>query len=224
MTAHLVACVVWFLLHVLVAGRWRQALVARFEETGFRLLFSLLSIVSLAAVIATYVRAPEVVLWAPSLAMHAVAAVIMLPAFLLMVTSLRPSNPTLAGADMLLGDLLPTVGITRVTRHPMLWAFALWAVAHMLANGDAPTLLLAGTILLTAVNGMFSIDRKKRHKLGAAYVEFESKTSILPFAAILGGRNELRLREIGGVTMAGALLLYLAAFWLHGWLGAPIVL
>lgn len=224
MTAHLTACGVWFLLHMLVAGRWRPALVARFDETGFRLLFSLLSIISLAAVIATYIRAPEVTLWGTNLLMNALAAVLMLPAFLLMLASLRPTNPTLAGADMLLGDLLPTVGITRVTRHPMLWAFVLWAIAHMLANGDVATLLLSGTILLTAVNGMFSIDRKKRQKLGAAYVEFEARTSILPFAAILRGSNELRLREIGGATALGALLLYGCVYWLHGWLGAPIVL
>lgn len=224
MTAHVVSCIAWFLLHVLVAGVWRPALVARMEEAGFRLLFSLLSTISLAAMIATYLRAPEVWVWTPSPVLNTVAAVIMVPAFILMVTALRPSNPTLAGADMLMHDRLPDVGITRVTRHPMLWAFTLWGVAHMLANGDAATLWMSGSILLISVNGMFSIDRKKRRRLGEAYAAFEAKTSIIPFVAILQGRNQFKGSEIGWTSVLLALALYAATFWLHGRLGTAIVL
>lgn len=224
MTALAIASTAWFLLHLLVAGVWRPALVARFEEAGFRLLFSLLSTIGLAAMIATYLRAPEIWLWPPSPLLNALAVILMMPAFILLVTALRPSNPTLAGADMLLRDRLPDVGITRVTRHPMLWAFTLWAVAHMLANGDAATLWMSGSILLTAVNGMFSIDRKKRRRLGEAYVAFEAKTSIVPFVAILQGRNAFNGREIGWPSPIMGLGLFAATFWLHGRLGVPIVL
>lgn len=223
MILHAAACAAWFLLHVLVAGIARPALAARLGENGFRGLFSLLSALSLGAMIWTFLQAPTVWLWTPSTAFNALAAALMLPAFLLLAASLKPSNPTLAGADLLLGDLLPVVGITRVTRSPMLWAFVLWAIAHMLANGDLATQLLCGSILLTAVNGMVSIDRKKRRKFGAAYEAFERGTSIIPFAAILQGRNEFRLREIGWMTLALGLLLYAGAFWLHARLGHPIV-
>ena len=222
MTVHAVACVAWFLLHLLVAGIWRPALAARMGENGFRGLFSVLSALSLGAMIWTYTQAPVVWLWQASPVLNAIAALLMLPAFFLLVAGLRPGNPTLAGADMLLGDLLPVVGITRVTRHPGLWVFALWAVAHMIANGDVATLLLAGTVLLTALNGMKSIDRKKRRKLGAAYAEFERKTSIIPFAAILQGRNEFRAREIGWITLILGLLLYAGTLWLHGRFGVPV--
>ena len=222
MILHVTACVAWLLLHLLVAGAWRPALAARLGENGFRGLFSLLSALFLGAMIWSYIEAPIVWLWAPSAALNALAALLMLPAFLLLVAGLRPSNPTLAGADQLLGGLLPDVGITRVTRHPGLWVFTLWAAAHMIANGDVATLLLASAILLTALNGMVSIDRKKRHKLGAAYAEFERKTSIIPFVAILQGRNELRWREIGWTTLILSVLLYIGTYWLHGQLGHPI--
>lgn len=224
MIFHATACVAWFLLHVLVAGVWRPALAARLGESGFRGLFSLLSALSLGVMIWTYLQAPTIWLWSPHPTLNVIAALLMLPAFILLVAGLRPGNPTLAGADLLLGDRLPVIGITRVTRSPILWAFALWAVAHMMANGDAATLLLAGTVLLTALNGMVSIDRKKRRKLGEAYAAFERKTSVIPFAAILQGRNEFRFREIGWLTLIAGLLLYAAAFWLHGRLGTPIVL
>jgi uncharacterized membrane protein len=223
-TLHALACAAWFLLHLLLAGVFRPALASRLGEHGFRGLFSALSALSLGAMIWTYTKAPLVWLWPPGPALNAAAVLIMLPAFLLAVAGLRPSNPTLAGADLLLGELLPDIGITRVTRHPMLWAFVLWAVAHMLANGDVATLLLAGSVLLTALNGMVSIDRKKRRKLGEAYAAFERRTSIVPFAAILQGRNEFRFREIGWLTLAAGLLLYAATFWLHGQLGVPIAL
>lgn len=222
MTAHAIACAAWFLLHLIVTGPARPTLAARLGEHGFRGLFSLLSAIFLGAMIWTYIEAPTVTLWAPSLTLNAVAAGLMAIVFLLLAAGIRPSNPTLAGADLLLGDLLPTVGITRVTRHPGLWAFTLWAIAHMIANGDTATLLLAGSILLTAVNGMVSIDRKKRRKLGAAYLEFERKTSVIPFAAIAQGRNEFRPREIGWHTLVLAVVLYAGTWWLHGWLGAPI--
>lgn len=174
--------------------------------------------------IATYLRAPTVWLWPPAPWLNALAAVLMLPAFVLLVAALRPGNPTLAGPDMLLRGELPDRGITRVTRHPMLWAFALWALAHMAANGDLATLLLCGSVLLTALNGMASIDRKNRRRLGERYTAFERKTSILPFAAILQGRNEFRPCEIGGLALLAGVALYLGAFWLHGRLGIPISL
>ncbi len=224
MILHGTACVAWFLLHLLVAGAWRPRLAARLGENGFRGLFSILSAIFLGAMIWTYTQAPVIWLWPANQTLNIIAALLMLPAFFLLVAGLRPSNPTLAGADMLLGDLLPVVGITRVTRHPGLWVFALWAVAHMIANGDVATLLLASAILLTALNGMVSIDRKKRRQLGAAYAEFERKTSIIPFAAILQGRNELHWREIGWLTLVIAVLLYIGTYWLHGRLGHPIVL
>ncbi|HXG27399.1 MAG TPA: NnrU family protein [Nevskiales bacterium] len=224
MTALALAAAAWVLLHVLVAGTFRPALAARLGEQGFRALFSVLSALSLGVLIWAYVEAPVIWLWPPSPALNLVAALLMLPAFLLLVMALRPSNPTLAGADLLLGNRLPVTGVTRITRHPMLWAFTLWAVAHLLANGDLGTQLLAGAVLLTALNGMRSIDRKNRRRLGEAYLAFERQTSIVPFAAILQGRNELRLREIGWLPLVLGLLLYAGAFWLHGRLGAPILL
>ena len=41
--------------------------------------------------------------------------------------------------------------ITRVIRHPQLTAFGLWAVAHLLANGDLASVILFGVLLIWAV-------------------------------------------------------------------------
>src|ERR687883_287202 len=70
----------------------------------------------------------------------------------------RRRTPTAMGGDALLGAE-PT-GIQRVTRHPMLWSFAIWAAVHVIGNGDTASLVFFGAFLVTALAGMPSIDAK----------------------------------------------------------------
>lgn len=222
MTALLLAALAWILLHVVVAGPLRPGLVARLGLKAYRGLFSLLSALSLAALIWTYGAAPYVEFWPTNSAVAAVPLVVMPVALLFLVGSLRPGNPTMAGPDMVLKGELPVTGFTRITRHPMLWAFSLWAAAHMIANGDVATWLLAGAILITALNGMVSIDRKRRAVFGEAWTRFETRTSILPFAAASSGRVPLRLSDIGWLNILVAALLYGVLLALHGrFFGVP---
>lgn len=52
--------------------------------------------------------------------------------------------------------------ITQVIRHPQLTGFALWAFAHLLVNGDTPSFILFGGLLLWAVVEMIVINRQDR--------------------------------------------------------------
>ena len=222
MTPLVFAALAWILLHVVVAGPLRPALVRRFGLNAYRGLFSLFSAIAIAALIWTYGAAPYVEFWPSSPALAAVPLVVMPVALLFLVGSLRPSNPTLAGPDMILKGELPLTGIPRVTRHPMLWAFSLWAGSHMIANGDAATWLLAGAILVTALNGMVSIDRKRAAAFGEAWQRFAAKTSIIPFAAARAGRTPLRFRDIGWGNILLAAAAYAVLLWSHGKLfGVP---
>lgn len=225
MTDLALAALAWVLLHVVVAGPLRPALVGRLGLPAYRGLFSVLSIAALTALIWTYRDAPYVELWATTSAVSAVPIVVMPVALLLLVGSLRPNNPTSAGPDMLKrsqGKELPVRGFTKITRHPMLWAFSLWAGSHMIANGDLATLLLAGAVLVTAVNGMFSIDRKRAATFGESWQRFIGKTSILPFAAVQTGRVKLHFSDIGWINILGASALYAVFLWAHAILfGVP---
>lgn len=187
----------WVLLHVVVAGPLRPALVRRLGLPAYRGLFSLLSAVALAALIWTYRRAPYIEFWPTTSTLALVPLLVMPLATLLLVGSLRATNPTLAGPDMVLRGDLPVRGITKITRHPMLWAFSLWAVSHMIANGDVAHWLLAGAILTTALNGMWSIDRKRAGQFGERWQRFSQKTSIWPLQAALQGKARLGWRDIG---------------------------
>jgi uncharacterized membrane protein len=209
------AALFWVVLHLGVAGPLRPALLSRLRQNGYRGLFSLLSAAGLVWLALAYRAAPYQPLWDP--APFWVPAVLAFLGFVLLAYSLGPSNPTQVGAERL-GDALPVAGITRVTRHPMLWAFALWAAAHLTVNGDVAGLLLFGAILVTALNGMVSIDRKRAAQLGPAWDDFARRTSRLPFAAILSGRGELKLGELALWRLGLGIVLYVAALWLHGFL------
>jgi len=215
MSSLALASLYWVLLHFIVAGPLRPALAARVRERGFQGLFSLLSAAGLAWLIVAYAHAPYAPLWGALPGARAMALVLVLIAFLFFAYSLSGGNPTLVASPGGAQGPIAVVGITRITRDPMLWSFALWAAAHLYANGDVASVLLFGAILVTALNGMLSIDRKRKRALGAAWDEFTARTSIIPFAAILAGRNELRLDELPLWRAALGLGLFLVALFAH---------
>ncbi|HYD30209.1 MAG TPA: NnrU family protein [Azospirillaceae bacterium] len=209
------AAAFWIALHLLIAGPLRPALAGRLGEKGFQAVFSILSLIGLVALVLAYRAAPFVPVWEPGrVAVHA-AMTLVLVAFLLLVYAVSPSNPTSTAAGVQPAGELPVTGITRITRHPMLWAFTLWAVAHLLANGDLGGILLFGSVLVTALNGMVSIDRKRARRFGATWDAFAARTSRLPFAAILGGRNQLKLGEMSVIRLVMGMVLFAAFLHLH---------
>jgi uncharacterized membrane protein len=118
-------------------------------------------------------------------------------------------------APLILAALMSDGGLSvqeDITRHPLLVGTALWAAAHLLANGAVAALLLFGTLLVTAVRGTISLDHKTRLKVGPGVWEnFAAHTSRLPFAAILAGRTPLRPGELSGRRLAIGLFLFALA-------------
>jgi uncharacterized membrane protein len=76
-----------------------------------------------------------------------------------------------------------------------------------------------GAVLVTVVNGMVSIDRKRRRALGPVWDEFAAQTSRLPFAAILAGRTRFEISEFRAWQVGLAFALFAGVFWLHGVVG-----
>jgi uncharacterized membrane protein len=213
------AAVFWLCLHFIVAGPLRLRLVEKFGERPFRGIFSLLSIAGLGWFIVAYRVAPWVPLWPTTPALGWLAIVLVFLGFLLTVVGIGPMNPTDTHAPRTTDGKLPVYGVTRVTRHPRLCGVSLWAIAHLLVNGQLAALFMFGALLVTAVNGMVSIDRKRRRTLGALWDQFESQTSRLPFAAILTGRTDFKLAEFHVWQVALAVALFSGVFWLHGIVG-----
>jgi uncharacterized membrane protein len=224
---NLIAASAYFLLiHFGVSGtKLRDALIARLGAGPYRGAFVLASFVGIAWMIYAYRRAPSVPLWGLLLGFRPVAYGLVLIAFLFVVVGLATPSPTRAGMESKLAQGPDIVrGIVRITRHPFLWGVALWALVHLIVNGDLASLVLFGSLLVLALGGTVSIDAKRRRHFGEQWTQFASVTSGVPFAAIAAGRNRLgpALVEMGVIKPLAAIVVYAAVFYLHGRLGAPL--
>ena len=223
----LIAASVYFLLiHFGVSGtRLRDALIVRLGAAPYRGAFAVASLVGLAWMVYAYRHAPTVPLWGLLLGFRAAAYVLVFIAFLFVVIGLATPSPTRVGMESTLAQG-PDVarGIVRITRHPFLWGVALWALAHLIINGDLASLILFGSLLVLALAGTLSIDAKRRRNFGEEWARFAKVTSDIPFAAIAAGRNRLgpAVVEVGVWRALVAIVVYVVAFYLHGRLGAPL--
>jgi uncharacterized membrane protein len=151
--------------------------------------------------------------------------VLVLIAFVFGVIGLATPSPTRVGMESKLAQGSGIArGMVRITRHPFLWGVALWALVHLIVNGELAALILFGALLLLALGGTASIDAKRRRAFGDQWTQFATATSNIPFAAIAAGRNQLvpALVEIGVWRPLVAIGVYALAFYLHGRLGPPL--
>ncbi|HYM27310.1 MAG TPA: NnrU family protein [Steroidobacteraceae bacterium] len=222
----LAASLYFLLIHFAVSGtRWRDVLVQRLGEGPYRGLFSLASFLGIAWMARAYARAPTIVTWGLLPRLRPLVFAVVLLAVLLVVIGLSTPTPTSVGREgQLAAGGAEVRGITRITRHPFLWGVALWALVHLVVNGDLASLVLFGSLLLLALAGTAVIDAKRRRRFGAAWEVFARRTSNLPFAAIAAGRNQLgpALREIGLLRPLAALAAYGLIFALHDRFIAPL--
>jgi len=226
---NLIAASAYFLLiHFGVSGtRLRDVLVARLGEGAYRGAFSFASLIGLVWMIYAYRHASTVHLWDQPLGLRPIAFVLVFVAFLFAVIGLATPSPTQVGMESKLAEGTDIArGMVRITRHPFLWGVALWALVHLIVNGDLASLILFGSLLLLALGGTGAIDAKRRRRFGSGWAQFARTTSSVPFAAILSGRNRISsaVSEIGIVRPLVAVLAYALIFYLHGRLfGASLV-
>jgi uncharacterized membrane protein len=162
-----------------------------------------------------YAGAPFVPLWPTPLVLSWLALPLVFLAFVLVVLGLVTPNPAAVGGEGALDRPEAATGILRVTRHPFLTGVALWAVVHFATNGDVRSVVLFGTVFVVAVNGMRSIDHKRRQRVGESWRRYEAVTSAVPGAAIVAGRNRLALGEIGWGAVGIAAAAYVALLVAH---------
>jgi len=220
MTSLLLASLLFLGIHIVISGTpLRDRLVAMMGEKAYQGLFSLLSLGAIVWMSISYGRADYVELWpAPAIAVWLTPLLVFL-AMLLAVIGLTTPNPTSAGAEGVLKKEHAASGIVAVTRHPFLWGVALWAIAHLVANGDLASLLLFGCFLLLALIGPHLIDAKRARRDPDNWARFAAETSWLPFQAIAQRRASLSLGDIGWWRPLLAVVIY-AVFVLfaHQWL------
>ncbi|MCE8016197.1 NnrU family protein [Halomonas sp. MCCC 1A17488] len=128
------------------ADDWRSKQIQRLGEMRWKGLFSLVSIVGLALAIWGFgrMRLDPTWVWFPPVGMRHAVALLMLPAFLLLVAAYVPHNHIKAKLG-----------------HPMVLAVKVWAFAHLLANGRLGDIVFFGAFLLWAVLDFRSARRRQ---------------------------------------------------------------
>ncbi|MEI9995976.1 MAG: NnrU family protein [Rhizomicrobium sp.] len=214
------AAAVFLGIHLLIAGtRLRDAITATIGEGIYLALFSLASLGAIAWLCIAYNAAQASganrALYDLGTGVRDAGIAVVLLAFLIGVPGLMMANPTSVKQEGAAAKDGTVRGILRVTRHPFLWGVALWAAFHLAANGDLASVVLFGTFFALALFGTVSIDAKRRRKLGAAWEGFAARTSNVPFAAILAGRNTFKAREYFDWRFVLALLIFAAVLFGH---------
>lgn len=137
----------------IVADGWRTATIARIGETPWKGLYALASIAGFALVVWGFglARRNPVYLWEAPMGMRHLAGALLLIAFVLLVATYVPRN-----------------SIKARLHHPMVLAVKVWALAHLLANGNLADVVLFGSFLVWAVFS-FRAARQRDRVAGTVY-------------------------------------------------------
>lgn len=82
-------------------------------------------------------------------------------------------------------------GIIRITRHPQTFGQILWCTGHTLYLGTNVAIVTSAILILHHVFSVYHGDRRLQNKHGSNFEYIQNKTSIIPFAAIIDGRQQL---------------------------------
>ncbi|MBG52824.1 MAG: NnrU family protein [Alphaproteobacteria bacterium] len=223
------AAAVFFGIHIFVSGtKLRDGIVRVMGEKLYMGLFSLASIGAIVWLAMSYneavVSAANIIYWQAPLGLLHAGGIVILVASFFVVTGVTTPGPTGAGGDTALGDASDPAslvkGIHAITRHPFLWGAVIWSCFHLAANGDRASQIFFGTFLAVAFLGTFSIDAKRKRKLGDAWNAYASASSNVPFLALVTGRAKFRFADLGLWRVGLAIAVFAGLFFAHEWLFA----
>jgi len=146
----------------IASSRLRDVLVRRLGGRGDLGLYSLVTLVAFAGLVAAYRRAPIDVVWMARDALKLALAPIMVLAFVLAVVGLTTPNPTIVGGERLFDRPDCVRGILRVTWNPFPAGSGLWALAQVIATGDIAGSLTFGSVAVLGLAGTVVLDERGR--------------------------------------------------------------
>jgi uncharacterized membrane protein len=109
-------------------------------------------------------------------------------------------------------------GILRVTRHPQMVGQVIWCIAHTLWLGTSFTLLTSLGLIAHHLFAVWHGDRRLEDRYGEAFLKIKERTSVIPFLAIIDGRQSLKWQEFLRPAYLGVTGFILLLWWAHPWL------
>ncbi|WP_454746618.1 NnrU family protein [Ciceribacter selenitireducens] len=147
MTILILGIILFLATHMIriLAPGFRRAMVQKFGENGWKGVHGLASILALVVLVLGWQQAPVVDLWFPPKGMAHLSVTLMLFAMICLVAG-----------------MLPAGHIATKAKHPMVLSVKIWALAHLLSNGDLASVLLFGSFLAWGVIARISLKRRQR--------------------------------------------------------------
>ncbi|HSF11598.1 MAG TPA: NnrU family protein [Erythrobacter sp.] len=194
--------------HFAMSHPLRAPLVRMLGAGGFQIAYSLVSFAALGWVYFAFIAAPPADLPGSGEIGWIIATLLTLPAMVLLAGSFA-GNPALPTPMAEAQARAEPKGVFRVTRHPMMWSFGLWAASHIVLFWSTRTMITAAAMGFLALVGAKMQDRKKEALMGESWAQWESKTSYWPRWG--------QLFSVGAVPLIAGTVLWLAGSWLHLW-------
>ena len=181
LTSLIAAAVTFVGAHFALSHPLRSPLVKVLGEKGFLALYSLMALASFVWMVSAFKVAPvDPPFWPGFDDISWTAASVLTMVALVLLTGSLFGNPALPAPGAAKAAAKEPRGVFKVTRHPMMWAIALWAIAHLIAAPTARTLVVASAMLVLALVGAHLQDRKKAALMGTAWQSWQAKTSYWP--------------------------------------------
>jgi len=114
---------------------------------------------------------------------------------------------------------LYATGIIRVSRHPQAVGQILWCATHLLWIGSSFMVATCAGLIAHHLFAVWNGDRRLRHRFGEAFEELKASTSVIPFRAVLDGRQQLVAAEFLRPAQLGIAVAVGVFWWAHRFIG-----
>ena len=195
----------------------RGPLVRRLGLLGFKTLYSVIAVATFVPLCSVFFNNKHAgaLLFLPGSGLQLTTQVLMLLALIILGQSLATKSPLTTLAEMTNSFGGRARGIQRVTRHPQNLSFALFGFSHMLSNPFVGDWVFFGGFLVYGILSALHQDKRTLATGPKEVREFQAETSVLPFAAILAGKQRLALREYNFVALGISILFFVVLRFLH---------
>ena len=110
-------------------------------------------------------------------------------------------------------------GIIRITRHPQAVGQILWCATHLLWIGSSFMVVTCVGLIAHHLFAVWNGDRRQHNRFGEAFDELKANTSLIPFVAVLDGRQPLPWQEFLRPAQLGIAIAVGVFWWAHQWIG-----
>jgi len=202
-------------IHTIPSSFMKGAIVSKIGQKAYMGVFSLLSLGFLVWMVMAFNAAPYGdVFWEVGNWGRYLAIVAMLVASILFLGPYTGASATGVGGEKSVKKEGARSGLNAITRHPLMWAFVLWAGVHLINNGDLKSIIFFAGFGALALAGTFLIDAKRKRDVSEGWDDYVAHTSNVPFLALLQGQAKLSIKSIWWKVLIG-FVLFMAFFHLH---------